>query len=58
MKSLKPIPEFKNLEDEGKFWDTHDSTEYVDWFNAQKITLSLIKVNLSERTESAIKSGK
>ena len=25
------IPEFKNEDQERKFWATHDSTEYVDW---------------------------
>lgn len=33
-KKFKLIPKFKNEDDEVKFWDTHDSTEYVDWDNA------------------------
>lgn len=48
MKNLKPIPEFKNLQDEAKFWDTHDSTEYVDWWSAEKA----IFPNLKFSTES------
>jgi hypothetical protein len=28
-KALKPIPDFKSLEEEANFWDTHDTTEYV-----------------------------
>lgn len=34
MKKLKPIPKFKNEDEEDKFWSTHDSTEYVDWSKA------------------------
>ena len=34
MKKLKKIPVFKNEDEERKFWDTHDSTEYVDWSKA------------------------
>ncbi|MCI0696028.1 BrnA antitoxin family protein [candidate division KSB1 bacterium] len=28
-KALKPIPNFKSLEEEARFWDTHDTTEYA-----------------------------
>ncbi|MBM3242335.1 hypothetical protein FJZ31_39210 [Candidatus Poribacteria bacterium] len=27
-KELKPIPQFKTLQEEANFWDTHDSMEY------------------------------
>ena len=30
MKKLKPIPEFKNEDEEFEFWSTNDSTEYLD----------------------------
>lgn len=30
MKKLKPIPQFKNEDEEDKFWATHDSTDYFD----------------------------
>jgi len=36
MNKLKKIPYFKTDEEEAKFWDTHDSTEYVDWSKAIK----------------------
>ena len=26
------VPKFKNLKEERKFWDTHDSTDYLDDF--------------------------
>lgn len=31
---LKPIPKFKNEDEEDEFWSTHDSTEYIDWSKA------------------------
>lgn len=30
MKKLKPIPRFKNEDEEAEFWATHDSTDYFD----------------------------
>jgi len=30
MKQLKPIPQFKNEQEEAGFWATHDTTEYFD----------------------------
>ena len=30
MKKLKPIPRFKNEDEEDEFWSTHDSTDYFD----------------------------
>ena len=30
MKKLKPIPRFKNEDEEDEFWATHDSTDYFD----------------------------
>ncbi|MBU4099239.1 BrnA antitoxin family protein [Patescibacteria group bacterium] len=48
MKQLKKIPEFKNENEERKFWNTHDSTEYVDWSKAQKAVFP----NLKPSTES------
>ena len=35
MSKLKKIPEFKNEAEERAFWQTHDSTEYVDWSKAK-----------------------
>lgn len=36
MKKFKPVPKFKNIEEEARFWDTHDTTEYIDWSKAIK----------------------
>lgn len=34
-KGLKPIPKFHSETAERKFWETHDSTGYVDWTQAK-----------------------
>ena len=31
---FKKIPHFKSEAEEREFWQTHDSTEYVDWSKA------------------------
>ena len=35
----KAIPKFKNEQQERKFWQSHDSTEYVDWSIARKVIM-------------------
>ena len=34
IKKIKPIPKFKTEEEEFKFWQKADTTEYVDWSRA------------------------
>ena len=48
MKTLKKIPDFKNEQEEAEFWQTHDSTEYLDWSKAKKAVFP----NLKPTTES------
>ena len=40
---LKKIPKFKNENDERKFWSEADSTEYVDWSEAEVVALPKLK---------------
>jgi predicted DNA binding CopG/RHH family protein len=42
-RKLKPIPRFKNEDEEAEFWDTHDSTEYVDWSKARRAVFPNLK---------------
>lgn len=42
-KRIKKIPVFASEKDERKFWQTHDSTEYVDWSKANKATFPNLK---------------
>lgn len=39
----KRIPAFKNEEEERKFWATHDSTDFIDWHKAERVTFSNLK---------------
>lgn len=40
---LKPIPEFENEDEEREFWATHDSTEYLDWEDAERVIFPKLK---------------
>jgi predicted DNA binding CopG/RHH family protein len=51
----KPIPEFKNEDEERTFWAENDSSEYVDWSKAEhavfpnlKLTTRAISLRLPE----------
>ncbi len=43
MSKLRPIPAFKSEAEEGKFWKTHDSTEYIDWSKAERVRFPNLK---------------
>jgi predicted DNA binding CopG/RHH family protein len=40
---IKPIPNFASEGEERDFWANHDSTEFVDWTSARRLTLSNLK---------------
>ncbi len=42
-KHLKPIPKFASEAAERKFWETHDSTEHVDWSGALRARFPNLK---------------
>jgi predicted DNA binding CopG/RHH family protein len=44
-KKLKPIPKFANEAEERKFWETHDSTDYLDWSKAKRARLPNLKLS-------------
>ena len=44
-KSLKPIPKFRSEADERKFWETNDSTEYLDWSKAEHVRFPNLKLS-------------
>jgi predicted DNA binding CopG/RHH family protein len=39
----KHIPTFKNEAEERRFWQTHDSTEYVDWSGAEEVLMPKLR---------------
>lgn len=43
MSKLKAVPNFKSEADERKFWETHDSTEYIDWSKAERARFPNLK---------------
>lgn len=43
MSKAKKVPKFKSEAEERAFWESRDSTEYVDWSNAQPVTLANLK---------------
>jgi len=42
-KRLKTIPQFANETEERAFWEANDSTDYLDWSNAQSVVLPNLK---------------
>jgi predicted DNA binding CopG/RHH family protein len=42
-KPTKAIPRFKNEAEERAFWESRDSTAYVDWSKARRATLPNLK---------------
>jgi predicted DNA binding CopG/RHH family protein len=43
MKKLKEIPKFESEQEEREFWAQNDSTEYLDWNQAEQVTLPKLK---------------
>jgi|WetSurMetagenome_2_1015567.scaffolds.fasta_scaffold927257_1 predicted DNA binding CopG/RHH family protein len=40
---MKKTPKFRSENEEREFWQSHDSTEYIDWKKAERITLANLK---------------
>lgn len=43
MSKLKATPKFKTEAEEKAFWEKHDSTDYVDWKQAQSVLMPNLK---------------
>ena len=43
MNNVKKIPVFNNEADEKSFWEENDSSEYLDWGKAEKVSFSKLK---------------
>ena len=39
----KKIPKFKSESEERLFWQKHDSSEYVDWSDAESVVMPKLK---------------
>ena len=42
-KQLKTVPKFANEAEEQTYWGKHDSRDYVDWTEAQRVVLPNLK---------------
>ena len=42
---MKKIPEFGSEAEERAFWESHDSSEYLDWRQAQSASLTNLKLS-------------
>ena len=57
-KPKEPIPEFKTIQEEAEFWDTHDVGEYLNDFERIDVELQLEKPkeeNIVVRVQKPIK---
>tara|TARA_B100001540_G_C15707430_1_gene596856 strand:+ start:421 stop:693 length:273 start_codon:yes stop_codon:yes gene_type:complete len=43
MSKRKQIPKFKSESEERAFWEAHDSSDYVDWNQAENVSLPNLK---------------
>ena len=39
----KPIPAFADEAEERRFWETHDSTDHIDWSKAERVRMPSLK---------------
>ena len=46
-RELKPIPAFRDEAEERRFWETHDSSDYVDWSKAKRVRFHNLKRSAS-----------
>lgn len=42
-KPTKPVPKFSNEAEERAFWESRDSSDYLDWSQASKVVLPNLK---------------
>jgi predicted DNA binding CopG/RHH family protein len=42
-RSTKQYPAFREEAEERRFWERHDSSDYVDWNNAERVRLPNLK---------------
>jgi predicted DNA binding CopG/RHH family protein len=42
-KKLKSIPKFRSEVKERRFWETHDSSDYIDWSKGERVRLPNLK---------------
>jgi len=63
-KKLKTVPNFKSIEEEANFWDTHSTEDFPDYWqpapevkfskNLKSIYQKVVPIRLDESTKKAI----
>ncbi len=38
-KKIKPVPKFRNEQEEREFWNTHDTTDYFDFSKSSRLEI-------------------
>jgi predicted DNA binding CopG/RHH family protein len=46
IETMKELPKFKSEDEERKFWETADSTKYIDWSHGKRRKLVELKPSL------------
>lgn len=64
MKKIKEVPKFKSIEEEVKFWDTHSTEDFPDYWqpapdvkfakNLISVYKKVVPIRLDEKTKKAI----
>jgi predicted DNA binding CopG/RHH family protein len=49
-KKIKPVPKFRNEQDEREFWSTHDTTDYFDF------SKNRVEIEFDRGIEAPVKS--
>jgi predicted DNA binding CopG/RHH family protein len=42
-RKLRPSPKFQSEAEERRFWETHDSSDYLDWTKAERVRFPNLK---------------
>ena len=43
MSKIKTVPKFKSETEEREFWESNDSSDFVDWSKAKRVTMPNLK---------------
>lgn len=56
-KALKKVPEFKSEAEAAAFWQSHDTTDYLDWNQAQRVIFPNLKPsNATQPVQATVRS--
>jgi predicted DNA binding CopG/RHH family protein len=44
-RKLKEIPHFSSEAEERRFWETHDTVDYIDWSKARRVRFPNLKLS-------------